>query len=626
MNWNGLVEGLNAGVQSGLKTYGAVQEGRMDQARMAYQMRALQMQEQQQQRRAQLEEQQQQLQGEQQRINQVTALTNVLKIPHAGTRKAALKIIGNQFGMANDDDQFKNLLDLVGQDDPDMLSALSGAAQEAGLGGATAKAILMATRDDPSEALSTILKYGKATDQDLQFEERMAQNERRIALQLARAQGGGQRDPASQLKMLTRSRTNPDGTVDQWQEPLVYQPERGGIGSLSEIQAPGGAPMPREAQPVAPAETIGGMPSRDMGPASASQNVLGLQQKPAPALSESEGKNVGFLAGMQEGERSINNFLATNPDYLNSTKAKVDQGMRNVGEQGKVVGGGVGTALGAALTRTWYGAIGGGGAGAAVGEIGGTAIEQWLTSDEGKAYSAAIEPFVNSALYKRTGAQINKEEWVKAFREWIPVPGDPDSVIEQKARNRSTAMQGAAAGAGRGPSRLEAQTNPVAAAARQAGVDPSVLHSLILKESGGDQSAIGDGGKAIGFGQLHPGAAIDAGIDPSQRKDPHKNLQATAGYFGQMLKRASGDVRLGLAYYNQGPNATGEALKKGYAYADSVLGSIPGKAQTKTRTLTPFAEGEFKSLAAKIRSGTALPEERQKFEAYARAKGYDVTK
>ena len=596
--WGEVISGLNAGLQSGLRTYGMVQEGRNEQARLAMQMRAMQMQEAQQQRRAQLEEQQQQLQQEQQRINQVSALTNILKIPHPGTRKAALTMVGQQFGMNKKDPQFQSLIDLVGQDDPDMLSALSGAAQEAGLGGATTKAILMSTRDDPSAAISEILKFGKATDQNRQFDERMALNEERIAAQLARAQGG-QRDPASQLKLLTRSRTNPDGTVDQWQEPMAYQPERGGIGSLSNIPGPGqgqggivswqdarGPLLEQESggnyAAVNPQDGKGGNTSYgafqlqdptldtlgvspqaraalkdpnnpnsaaiqerlaeanfnrnrdilvnrgiitpDMPPEQQVEAIkkswthgpnfgpeaprLGLQQKAAPALSESESKNTGFLARAQEGETALQSFMTTNPEYLNSPEAQRDQMSRQVGEGARVALGGVGTAIGALSTRSWVGGIAGGGAGGAIGEVAGPTLQSWLMSDTGKQYMASATPFVTAALRKDSGAQINDGEWKKAFAEWLPLPLDPPATIEQKGRNRQAAMQGMIAGSGRGPSRLGSQGEP---------------------------------------------------------KKP-------------------------------------------------------------MRTLTPMAEGEFKALAGKIRAGTALPDERQKFEAYAKAKGYDVTK
>lgn len=104
--------------------------------------------------------------------------------------------------------------------------------------------------------------------------------------------------------------------------------------------------------------------------------------------------------------------------------------------------------------------------------------------------------------------------------------------------------------------------------ANQYGVNPSIGAGLIDKESGWKPYAIGDGGAAIGFGQLHAGAASDVGVN---RFDPMQNLQGSMAYLGSMINKAGGNVQLGLAYYNQGSGAKGSALQKGLAYANDVL-------------------------------------------------------
>jgi hypothetical protein len=109
--------------------------------------------------------------------------------------------------------------------------------------------------------------------------------------------------------------------------------------------------------------------------------------------------------------------------------------------------------------------------------------------------------------------------------------------------------------------------------AAQYGVPQSVGFGLIQQESGWNPFAVGDNGAAIGFGQLHAGAAADVGVN---RFDPVQNLQGSMAYLGSMIKKTGGDVTLGLAYYNQGAGATGTALQKGLAYANSVLDKAKG--------------------------------------------------
>lgn len=172
---------------------------------------------------------------------------------------------------------------------------------------------------------------------------------------------------------------------------------------------------------------------------------------PAPKpLTEAEGKNVGWLGRMQLGDQGIDEFLDANPDYLGSFSAKVDQTARSLGESAKYIGAGLGGVLGGILgkspTAVGVGAGAGGAGGAALGGI----AEQFLTSAEGKEYIAKASPFVNAGLRKDTGAAITSEEWTKAFAEWLPVPGDPPSVISTKARNRQEAIKGAEISAGSG--------------------------------------------------------------------------------------------------------------------------------------------------------------------------------
>lgn len=71
---------------------------------------------------------------------------------------------------------------------------------------------------------------------------------------------------------------------------------------------------------------------------------------------------------------------------------------------------------------------------------------------------------------------------------------------------------------------------------------------MIEQESSWNPYAIGDGGAAYGFGQLHAPAAQDVNAD---RFDPTSNLYGSAAYLRQQYNR-TGNWTDALAAYNQG--------------------------------------------------------------------------
>lgn len=61
----------------------------------------------------------------------------------------------------------------------------------------------------------------------------------------------------------------------------------------------------------------------------------------------------------------------------------------------------------------------------------GVFIEKQI-SPEGRVYMDAAAPLVNAILRKESGAAITAEEWTRAFREWLPRPGEPPEVTANK--------------------------------------------------------------------------------------------------------------------------------------------------------------------------------------------------
>jgi len=108
--------------------------------------------------------------------------------------------------------------------------------------------------------------------------------------------------------------------------------------------------------------------------------------------------------------------------------------------------------------------------------------------------------------------------------------------------------------------------------AAQFGIPQDIFFGMIQTESNWNPFAVGDSGQAIGFGQLHAGAATDVGVN---RFDPLGNLQGAAAYLSQQYHKF-GNWTDALAAYNQGSGATGQAWQNGLSYAQKVLNAAKG--------------------------------------------------
>lgn len=89
----------------------------------------------------------------------------------------------------------------------------------------------------------------------------------------------------------------------------------------------------------------------------------------------------------------------------------------------------------------------------------------------------------------------------------------------------------------------------VAAAARRHGLDPKLLHALVVAESAYRPTAVSPAG-AVGLTQLMPATARELGV--RDRRDPRDSLAGGADYLARQLLRFA-DLRLALAAYNAGP-------------------------------------------------------------------------
>lgn len=69
-------------------------------------------------------------------------------------------------------------------------------------------------------------------------------------------------------------------------------------------------------------------------------------------------------------------------------------------------------------------------------------------SPEGRQFMNAASHLVTAVLRKESGAAITEAEWARAFRDWLPRPGDSDEEIQRKLGNLRAEMESMAAGAG----------------------------------------------------------------------------------------------------------------------------------------------------------------------------------
>lgn len=123
-------------------------------------------------------------------------------------------------------------------------------------------------------------------------------------------------------------------------------------------------------------------------------------------------------------------------------------------------------------------------------------------------------------------------------------------------------------------------------AAKRNGVDADLLRAIIHTESGGNPNIIGDNGAATGLGQLHLGAAKDAGgraYTQEELKDPLTNINLTAAYLKKLNTQFGGnagdpDYSKAITAYNRGARAVKELgaynSTLGRRYRSTVLSTL----------------------------------------------------
>jgi soluble lytic murein transglycosylase-like protein len=132
--------------------------------------------------------------------------------------------------------------------------------------------------------------------------------------------------------------------------------------------------------------------------------------------------------------------------------------------------------------------------------------------------------------------------------------------------------------------------------AREHGVDPLLVHSIIHVESGYNPYALSHKG-AEGLMQLMPQTARKLGVRSSF--DVRQNVGGGVSYLKQMLDRF-GDLRLALAAYNAGPEAVARwngvppyAETQDYVYkVGKRYGELRRQHQSARAAVTPVIRAE----------------------------------
>lgn len=156
-----------------------------------------------------------------------------------------------------------------------------------------------------------------------------------------------------------------------------------------------------------------------------------------------------------------------------------------------------------------------------------TSIMSGLAKGGGSANSAQVQAQLSAlGLGSLGGASAGAGSEAKLAQQLLAALGAGDPAAGSGAVDGASAASGTSAAGYTGSvdSGAAANAKVVAQVARERGVDPTLAVAMMLVESGGRSTAVGDGGTSFGLFQLHEGGMLTAaGLTRDQAFDPRTN-------------------------------------------------------------------------------------------------------
>lgn len=131
-------------------------------------------------------------------------------------------------------------------------------------------------------------------------------------------------------------------------------------------------------------------------------------------------------------------------------------------------------------------------------------------------------------------------------------------------------------------------------AAQKNGVDPNLVHAVMMTESSGNPTAVSSKG-AMGLMQLTPATARDLGVNPA---DPAQNVQGGAAYLKQLTDKYGGDQTKATMAYNWGQGNVDKWLSSG---------ANPAQVPQETKDYISKVQLNKISAAAQDSNGSSQP-------------------
>jgi soluble lytic murein transglycosylase-like protein len=148
---------------------------------------------------------------------------------------------------------------------------------------------------------------------------------------------------------------------------------------------------------------------------------------------------------------------------------------------------------------------------------------------------------------------VSLQDVLARIEQLLPQPAQPPvAPTATPTTDFADTLAQAQSGAAPAPAASSEYQPAIDVAARQNGLDPALLSSVIQQESGFDPNATSAAG-AQGLMQLMPSTAASLGV--TNPYDPSQSIEAGARYLRSDLDRVGGNVPLALAAYNAGLGA-----------------------------------------------------------------------